>query len=123
MTRWFDTNYDYLVPEIDTRTTFALHPDEVLAQLREALDLGVPARPVVIGPITFLKLSKSTEGAATARIDELLPLYRNLLALLADAGATWVQLDEPALVTDLTAEEIAEVRRVYRTLSEPADRP
>ncbi|MFD4402024.1 5-methyltetrahydropteroyltriglutamate--homocysteine S-methyltransferase [Nocardia sp. NPDC058499] len=123
MTKWFDTNYHYLVPEIGPHTSFALHPGELLAQVREALELGVPARPVVIGPITFLKLSKSADTAALERVGELIPLYRDLLALLAAAGVSWVQLDEPALVTDLTSEELAVVRQVYTELTEPADRP
>lgn len=123
MTKWFDTNYHYLVPEIDAQTTFALHPEELLNQVREAIELGVPARPVVIGPITFLKLAKSADGTALDRIGELLPLYRDLLGRLAAAGASWVQLDEPALVTDLTAEELAVVRHTYTELTAPADRP
>ncbi|MBF6348937.1 5-methyltetrahydropteroyltriglutamate--homocysteine S-methyltransferase [Nocardia flavorosea] len=123
MTKWFDTNYHYLVPEIGPQTAFALHPGELLAQLREAIELGVPARPVVIGPVTFLKLSKSAGTPALERIAELIPLYRDLLRLLAAAGAAWVQLDEPVLVTDLTAEELAAVRQVYTELTEPADRP
>lgn len=123
MTKWFDTNYHYLVPEIDAQTTFSLHPEAVLDQLREAIELGVPARPVIIGPVTFLKLAKSTGGAALDRIDELVPLYRELLRLLAEAGASWVQIDEPVLVTDLTEDELAIVRRVYTELTVSAQRP
>lgn len=123
MTKWFDTNYHYLVPEIGPDTTFALNPDEILAQLREALELGVPARPVVIGPVTFLKLAKTSGGAGPDRVDELVPLYQELLRLLAEAGAGWVQLDEPSLVTDLTEDELAIARRVYTELTAPADRP
>ena len=61
MTKWFDTNYHYLVPEIEPATTFALHPDKVLSELKEALGQGIPARPVVIGPVTFLLLSKARQ--------------------------------------------------------------
>nr|WP_245671618.1 5-methyltetrahydropteroyltriglutamate--homocysteine S-methyltransferase [Nocardia amamiensis] len=123
MTKWFDTNYHYLVPEIGPDTTFSLHPEKLLEELREALELGVPARPVVIGPITFLKLAKSTGGPAQARLLELLPLYRELLRRLAVAGAQWVQIDEPALVTDLTAEEIDLVQITYGELAESTERP
>lgn len=123
MTKWFDTNYHYLVPEIGPETTFSLHPEKVLAELREALALGVPARPVVVGPITFLKLAKATGGDALARLDELIPHYRELLRLLAAAGAQWVQLDEPVVVTDLSADEIDSVRRTYAELSAATDRP
>ncbi|MFX0576847.1 5-methyltetrahydropteroyltriglutamate--homocysteine S-methyltransferase [Nocardia nepalensis] len=123
MTKWFDTNYHYLVPEIGPETSFSLDPSKVLDELREALALGVPARPVVVGPITFLKLAKATGGAALDRLDELVPLYRELLRLLAVAGAEWVQFDEPVVVTDLTADEIDLVRRTYAELSAATDRP
>ncbi|MBF6329281.1 5-methyltetrahydropteroyltriglutamate--homocysteine S-methyltransferase [Nocardia transvalensis] len=124
MTKWFDTNYHYLVPEIAADTEFALHPEKPLGELREALALGVPARPVVIGPLTFLKLAKGVDGSdPLSRSSELVPLYRDLLRQLADAGATWVQLDEPALVTDLTDDEIALVRETYAQLSQPSERP
>ncbi|WP_431972685.1 5-methyltetrahydropteroyltriglutamate--homocysteine S-methyltransferase [Nocardia sp. bgisy134] len=123
MTKWFDTNYHYLVPEIGAETTFALHPDKLLDELREAQELGVPARPVVVGPITFLKLAKSTGGAALDRLGELVPLYRDLLRQLAAAGAAWVQIDEPVLVTDLTGAEIELVRRTYAELAEASERP
>ncbi|MFD6221507.1 5-methyltetrahydropteroyltriglutamate--homocysteine S-methyltransferase [Nocardia asteroides] len=123
MTKWFDTNYHYLVPEIDAATTFSLHPAPLLAELAEAIQLGVPARPVVIGPVTFLKLAKSADGAALDRLPELLPLYRDLLAHLARAGAQWVQIDEPVLVTDLTEAELGLVHDTYAALSAAADRP
>ncbi|GAB4584349.1 5-methyltetrahydropteroyltriglutamate--homocysteine S-methyltransferase [Nocardia sp. IFM 10818] len=123
MTKWFDTNYHYLVPEFGADTEFALHPDKLLDELREALALGVPARPVVIGPLTFLKLAKDAEGDPLRRIDALLPLYLDLLRQLAATGAQWVQIDEPVLVTDLTAAELAVAGRVYDELSASADRP
>ncbi|WP_327101174.1 5-methyltetrahydropteroyltriglutamate--homocysteine S-methyltransferase [Nocardia vinacea] len=123
MTKWFDTNYHYLVPEIGPETVFSLDPSKVLDELREALALGVPARTVVVGPITFLKLAKATGGAALDRLDELVPLYQELLRLLAVAGAEWVQLDEPVLVTDLSLDEVELVRRTYAELSAATDRP
>ncbi|MEV0060099.1 5-methyltetrahydropteroyltriglutamate--homocysteine S-methyltransferase [Nocardia sp. NPDC050718] len=123
MTKWFDTNYHYLVPEIDAATTFTLHPEQLLTELAEAIQLGVQARPVVIGPLTFLKLAKSADGAALDRLPELLPLYLDLLGRLAAAGAQWVQIDEPVLVTDLTEAEIELVRDTYTALSAAPDRP
>ncbi|WP_209898370.1 5-methyltetrahydropteroyltriglutamate--homocysteine S-methyltransferase [Nocardia goodfellowii] len=123
MTKWFDTNYHYLVPEIGADTVFSLHADKLLAELAEAIALGVPARPVVIGPITFLKLAKATGGAALNRLDELVPLYRELLRQLAAAGAQWTQIDEPVLVTDLSAAEIELVRSTYAELSAESERP
>ncbi|MGW0247020.1 5-methyltetrahydropteroyltriglutamate--homocysteine S-methyltransferase [Nocardia goodfellowii] len=123
MTKWFDTNYHYLVPEIGADTVFSLHADKLLAELAEAIALDVPARPVVIGPITFLKLAKATGGAALNRLDELVPLYRELLRQLAAAGAQWTQIDEPVLVTDLSAAEIELVRSTYAELSAESERP
>ncbi len=125
MTKWFDTNYHYLVPEIEPATRFTLHPDKVLSELKEALALGIPARPVIVGPITFLLLSKGIKGAGApiGRLDELVPVYAELLALLADAGAQWVQIDEPALVTDICGEAPALAERVYNRLGSVSARP
>ncbi|WP_405166006.1 5-methyltetrahydropteroyltriglutamate--homocysteine S-methyltransferase [Nocardia sp. NBC_01499] len=123
MTKWFDTNYHYLVPEIDQDTVFSLNPEKLLGEVREALELGAPARPVVIGPITFLKLAKATGGAPLDRLAELVPLYRELLGLLAEAGTGWVQIDEPVLVTDLTDDELALVRSTYTELAAATGRP
>ena len=125
MTKWFDTNYHYLVPEISDATTFSLHPEKVLGDLTEALEQGVPARPVVVGPITFLALSKAVDGAGDplARIDELLPLYRDLLGRLAARGAQWVQLDEPVLVSEAGLHLADTAAKVYGELAGAAERP
>ncbi|MEV0947759.1 5-methyltetrahydropteroyltriglutamate--homocysteine S-methyltransferase [Rhodococcus sp. NPDC049939] len=125
MTKWFDTNYHYLVPEISPSTTFSLNPSKVLSELEEALSLGIPARPVVVGPVTFLLLSKSVDSDALLldRLDEIVPLYADLLTLLAEAGAAWVQIDEPALVADRTADEIACTKSAYDQLSAVDPRP
>jgi len=125
MTKWFDTNYHYLVPEISPTTTFALDPSKVLRELEEARALDIPARPVVVGPVTFLLLSKAVGSDAPLldRLDELVPLYADLLGRLADAGADWVQIDEPALVADRTPGEIAAAKRAYDRLSALESRP
>jgi 5-methyltetrahydropteroyltriglutamate--homocysteine methyltransferase len=125
MTKWFDTNYHYIVPEIGPDTKFSLHPEKVLAELKEAREQGVPARPVIIGPLTFLLLSKAVDGAGAPvqRLDELVPLYSELLSLLADNGAQWVQLDEPVLVTDIYADAAALAEKVYNTLGSLEKRP
>ncbi|MFC0315712.1 5-methyltetrahydropteroyltriglutamate--homocysteine S-methyltransferase [Gordonia phosphorivorans] len=124
MTKWFDTNYHYLVPELGPDTVFALDAGTVLADLAEARAEGVPARPVLIGPITFLALSKAVDGGAAplTRLDELLPVYEQLLAQLAAAGAEWVQLDEPILVTG-TDDLPERTERVYTRLAAAAQRP
>ncbi len=125
MTKWFDTNYHYLVPEIEPATRFALNPGKVLSELDEALGQGIPARPVVVGPITFLLLSKGTRGAGApiGRLDDLVPVYSELLGLLADAGAQWVQFDEPALVTDISPDAPTLAERVYTALGSLSHRP
>ncbi|OBI15626.1 5-methyltetrahydropteroyltriglutamate--homocysteine S-methyltransferase [Mycobacterium sp. E2327] len=125
MTKWFDTNYHYLVPEIEPATRFALNPDKVLSELKEAFAQGIPARPVVIGPITFLLLSKGINGggAPIERLRELLPIYSELLSLLAEHGAQWVQFDEPALVTDISPDAPALAEAVYAALGSVSDRP
>ncbi|WP_322857202.1 5-methyltetrahydropteroyltriglutamate--homocysteine S-methyltransferase [Mycobacterium shigaense] len=129
MTKWFDTNYHYIVPEIEPATTFALNPDKVLSELKEAIAQGIPARPVVIGPITFLLLSKGVgdvkggAGAPIERLQELVPIYSELLSLLADNGAQWVQFDEPALVTDISPDAPALTEAVYNALGKVTNRP
>ena len=125
MTKWFDTNYHYIVPEIGPKTSFSLHPEKVLSELKEAQDQSIPARPVIIGPVTFLVLSKAVDGAGAPieRLDELVPLYSELLSLLADNGAEWVQLDEPVLVTDIYKDAPALAEKVYNTLGGLKKRP
>ncbi|MGV0580500.1 5-methyltetrahydropteroyltriglutamate--homocysteine S-methyltransferase [Mycolicibacterium elephantis] len=125
MTKWFDTNYHYIVPELGPDTRFSLNPAKVLAELKEARALDVPARPVVVGPITFLALSKAVDGADAplGRLDELVAVYAELLELLADEGVGWVQLDEPVLVTDIVTNAAELADRTYGTLGRVAKRP
>ncbi|MFD5865744.1 5-methyltetrahydropteroyltriglutamate--homocysteine S-methyltransferase [Agromyces sp. NPDC127015] len=105
MTKWFDSNYHYLVPEIGPETEFSLHAERLVAQFAEARAEGFVTRPVVVGPVTFLSLAKAADGAPDGfrpidRLTDLLPVYAALLAELSAAGAEWVQLDEPALVSE-----------------------
>ncbi len=105
MTKWFDSNYHYLVPEIGPETNFHLASDRLIREVAEATGSGFRTRPVIVGPITFLLLSKPSEGAPADyqpldRLDDLLPVYAELIAALTAAGAEWVQLDEPALVSE-----------------------
>ncbi|MCV7191554.1 5-methyltetrahydropteroyltriglutamate--homocysteine S-methyltransferase [Mycolicibacterium brumae] len=125
MTKWFDTNYHYIVPEIGPATTFSLNPAKVLGELAEAVELGIPARPVIVGPLTFLALSKAVDGADAplARLDELTEVYAELLGTLADTGAEWVQIDEPVLVTDICAEAPTLAAKVYNRLGGLSKRP
>ena len=105
MTKWFDTNYHYIVPEFSADTSFSLNADRILEQLAEARAQGITAKPVIIGPVTYLWLGKAKdESDRLALLERLLPVYSELLEKLAAAGAQWVQIDEPALVTELDAE-------------------
>jgi len=121
MTKWFDTNYHYLVPELHAGQTFALRGDKPVAEFREARALGHHTRPVLLGPVSFLLLSKTTDDSAPlALLDALLPAYLELLAQLAEAGADWVQLDEPLLVQDLDEAARRAYERAYAVLGEAA---
>ncbi len=105
MTKWFDTNYHYIVPEFDRETRFQLNPARLLEQLAEAKAQGVKAKPVIIGPVTYLWLGKAKDDCdRLALLDDLLPVYAELLNLLAEQGVDWVQIDEPALVTELNGD-------------------
>lgn len=125
MTKWFDTNYHYIVPEIGPDTTFSLHPAKVLGELAEARAQSINARPVIIGPITFLLLSKAVDGASPpiSRLAELTDVYAELLGKLADAGAQWVQIDEPVLVADIAPDAPALAEQVYSRLGGLTNRP
>jgi 5-methyltetrahydropteroyltriglutamate--homocysteine methyltransferase len=118
MTKWFDTNYHYLVPEIGPDTVFRLDDNKPLREFREAAALGIRTRPVLLGPVSLLLLVKSTvpDFRPLAALSRLLPVYADLLGQLAQAGAEWVQLDEPCLVTDLDAEARDAYVRAYAAL-------
>jgi 5-methyltetrahydropteroyltriglutamate--homocysteine methyltransferase len=117
MTKWFDTNYHYMVPEFAPDQRFELTHNRPLEAFREALALGYCTRPVLIGPVTLLKLGKSKGGDFDPidLIERLLPVYVRVLAELADAGADWVQIDEPCLALDLADKDRRALELVYRT--------
>ncbi|MGO2002798.1 5-methyltetrahydropteroyltriglutamate--homocysteine S-methyltransferase [Arthrobacter rhombi] len=121
MTKWFDTNYHYLVPEIGPRTTFAPLAHALTTLISEHRGAGRTLRPVLVGPVTYLLLAKAEDGAPAGfdpleRLDDVVAAYRGILAALADAGADWVQLDEPGLVTDRGAAHADIAERAYRSL-------
>jgi len=102
MTKWFDTNYHYIVPEFDAATTFSLDAARLLTQIRQAATLGVTAKPVIIGPVSYLWLGKTKDASdKLALLPKLLPVYAQLIDALAAEGIEWVQIDEPILVTEL----------------------
>ncbi|WP_125610347.1 5-methyltetrahydropteroyltriglutamate--homocysteine S-methyltransferase [Specibacter cremeus] len=131
MTKWFDSNYHYLVPEIGPETTFALTSTRVVEEFEYALANGIETRPYLVGPVTFLLLSKASDDAPAgysplSRLEDILPVYVELLGRLAAAGASWVQLDEPALVVDQdvpVAGIQAAVARAYEVLTAATARP
>lgn len=132
MTKWFDSNYHYLVPEIGPETNFSLASDRLIREVAEATTSGFRTRPVIVGPVTFLLLSKASESAPEGyqpldRLDDLLPVYAELLAALTAVGAEWVQLDEPALVSESIEVDRAVVleatKRAYDLLGAVPARP
>ncbi|PZP85226.1 MAG: 5-methyltetrahydropteroyltriglutamate--homocysteine S-methyltransferase [Azospirillum brasilense] len=103
MTKWFDTNYHYIVPEFSADTEFKLGFAPAVDEFKEARAQGFNARPVIIGPVSYLSLGKSRDGSdALALLPKLLPVYAQLLAQFKEAGAEWVQIDEPFLALDLS---------------------
>jgi len=105
MTKWFDTNYHYIVPEFTAATEFRLDASRLLEQLAEARQQGVKTKPVIVGPVTYLWLGKAKDGSdKLALLQPLLPVYAELLDKLAAQGVEWVQIDEPVLVTELDAD-------------------
>ena len=102
MTKWFDTNYHYIVPEFSLGMPFELASRKPIEEFLEAKALGIATRPVLLGPISFLLLGKMAGGMPPlVLLDALLPVYEVLLTELGRAGAGWVQIDEPSLVLDL----------------------
>jgi 5-methyltetrahydropteroyltriglutamate--homocysteine methyltransferase len=124
MTKWFDTNYHYLVPELAQETRFDGGPGWYFDQIREALDRGAPVKPVLIGPLTFLRLAKSTRpgGDRLRLLDALAGAYAAILERLKAMGITWVQIDEPALCLELEPAWLDACARAYATLSARAPR-
>ncbi|HDR1512563.1 TPA: 5-methyltetrahydropteroyltriglutamate--homocysteine S-methyltransferase [Pasteurella multocida] len=120
MTKWFDTNYHYLVPEFTKNTEFKANPAHYVQQIREAKALGLHFKPTLVGPLTFLWLGKE-KGEAFNRFEllaKLVPVYVEILNALVAEGAEWIQIDEPALAVDLPTEWIEAYKAVYTTLKE-----
>jgi 5-methyltetrahydropteroyltriglutamate--homocysteine methyltransferase len=124
MTKWFDTNYHFIVPELHAGQTFALNATKPLDHYREARALGIQTRPVIVGPITFLSLAKAKdEGLDTLDLlDAVLPAYKSLFEQLAAEGAEWVQVDEPILVLDLSKKQKAAYKKAYDLLGSAGPR-
>jgi 5-methyltetrahydropteroyltriglutamate--homocysteine methyltransferase len=121
MTKWFDTNYHYIVPEFAPGMSFSLSSSKLVDETKEALGLGIPAKPVLLGPFSFWRLGKwrgehEHHIAPVELIEAMLPVYAQVLSQLKRLGVEWVQIDEPALATDLDPAWLSTVRHVYATL-------
>ncbi|MFH5185316.1 5-methyltetrahydropteroyltriglutamate--homocysteine S-methyltransferase [Paenibacillus sp. TAB 01] len=118
MTKWFNTNYHYIVPELSEASP-VLTENKPLEAYREAKEkLGIEGKPVIVGPLTFLKLSKGYAASETdAWLEKLLPLYVQILQELAEEGVQWVQVDEPILVTKLSQPDLERLHRIYETFA------
>lgn len=119
MTKWFDTNYHYIVPEFTATAQFTLDASRLLEQLAEAKAQGVKAKPVIVGPLTYLAIGKAKDDSdKLALLDRLLPVYSELLETLAAQGVEWVQIDEPILVTELDAAWQSAFTTAYKALAQ-----
>ena len=131
MTKWFDTNYHYLVPEIGPDTPLRFADDTITRRFTDAREWGYVTRPVLVGPVTYLALAKADPATPDfdplTRIDEAMAAYEEALASLHAAGAPWVQLDEPALTSDNLSRSRTELgelaARVYERLAASQNRP
>ena len=121
MTKWFDTNYHYLVPELKSDQKFKISSQKPFEEFKEAQSAGYKTKPVLLGPITFLLLSKSTEGKNTLDLlDNLLPVYLEIVKKLNDLGAEWIQIDEPIFVKDLDEGVISKIKKTLNSIKEAA---
>lgn len=120
MTKWFDTNYHYIVPEFSKEQTFALRSFKAIEEFKEAKVLGINAKPVFIGPVTYLLLGKEKEDGfhRIHLLDRLLPVYIELMRKIAEAGAEYVQIDEPCLALDLDDAARAGYRTAFAQIGE-----
>jgi 5-methyltetrahydropteroyltriglutamate--homocysteine methyltransferase len=117
MTKWFDTNYHYIVPEFQKGQTFSLACEKPVKHFEEAKALGIATRPVLVGPVSYLLLGKMKDGDALSLLDALLPVYEQVLSKLAAAGAEWVQMDEPCFVLDQPQAARDALKKAYERLS------
>ncbi|WKN41898.1 5-methyltetrahydropteroyltriglutamate--homocysteine S-methyltransferase [Tunicatimonas pelagia] len=120
MTKWFDTNYHFIVPEFQRDQTFQLTSTKILDEFNEAQAMGIVTKPVIIGPVTYLWLGKEKEGDfhRVELLDRLLPVYHQILKSLVEAGAVYVQLDEPCLANNLSERERQALQVAYQSFQQ-----
>ena len=117
MKKWFNTNYHYIVPEVEDDTVIKLSADKLLNEYKEAKELGITTKPVIAGPYTVLKLCRFTENKGIDDfLDDFIAAYKELIALCNDNNISWLQLDEPALVYDLSDADKALFNKIYDEL-------
>src|SRR3546814_502325 len=117
MTKWFDTNYHFLVPELVASQSFRIASTKIFDEYEEAKALGYQTRPVLLGPVSYLMLAKGNAVEPLALLPALVGTYAGILARLAKRGADWVQIDEPCLVLDLTEDQRDAFQRAYARLA------
>ncbi|XP_078441749.1 5-methyltetrahydropteroyltriglutamate--homocysteine methyltransferase 1-like [Wolffia australiana] len=122
MTKWFDTNYHFIVPELRPNTKFSYGSHKAVSEYKEAKALGVDTVPVLVGPVTYLLLSKPAKGveksfSPLSLLPSVLSVYKEVIAELKEAGASWIQLDEPTLVLDLEAQKLEAFTQAYGELA------
>ncbi|KAH7856221.1 hypothetical protein Vadar_034079 [Vaccinium darrowii] len=121
MTKWFDTNYHFIVPELGPEVKFSYSSHKAVQEYKEAKALGVETVPVLVGPVSYLLLSKPAKGveksfSLLSLLDKILPIYKEVIAELKAAGASWIQFDEPTLVKDLESHQLQAFTSAYSAL-------
>jgi 5-methyltetrahydropteroyltriglutamate--homocysteine methyltransferase len=121
MTKWFDTNYHYLVPELSKDQSFKISSNKPFAEYEEAKQAGFNTKPVILGPLSFLLLGKGIDGLNTIDLlDKILPVYKEVVKKFADLGAEWIQIDEPILVKDLDSNVVSKIKNTLNELKQAA---
>ena len=121
MTKWFDTNYHYLVPELSKNQEFKLSSNKPFAEYEEAKQAGFDTKPVILGPLTFLSLSKGIDGSNTIDLlGKIVPVYKEIIKKFSELGAQWIQIDEPILVKDLDANTVSKIKATLNELKQAA---
>ena len=117
MTKWFDTNYHYLVPELSKDQSFKLSTNKPFEEFKEAKKYGFNTKPIILGPLSFLLLAKGLDGFKTINLlDKILPVYKEIIKKLSELGAEWIQIDEPILVKDLDSQVVSQIKNTLNEL-------
>ena len=117
MTKWFDTNYHYLVPELSKDQSFQLSTNKPFEEFNEAKKYGFNTKPIILGPLSFLLLAKGLDGFKTINLlDKILPVYKEIIKKLSELGAEWIQIDEPILVKDLDSQVVSQIKNTLNEL-------